>query len=229
MKRDKTGWQISLRSGSGSFSVSRHISLGVGLDYTSAQWLQEDPTSGLVVTRDVPYPVIANVRFTNLLVNGAKPRLRLRDAQVLITSTGEIELPTSVSDDAFTFTPPHGAQRQYLEDARLLDYASSTFQAEYANWGSTPAQRRHSYAQHWIDTLMLNAKKFEAQSWPKSTRKPISQLVLVTREQIADLHSWLTGGLAVNGRGYLRFEATQKAHQRSANLVRSSLSLPPVQ
>jgi hypothetical protein len=229
MKRDASGWQISLRSGSGSFSVSRHIDFGTGLNYNSAQWLQEDPTSGLVVAQDVPYPVMANVRFTHLLVNGAKPRLRLRNAEVLITSTGEIEIPTSVSDNAFTFTSPHGAPRQYLEDARLLDNGSSTFQEEYAHWKATPARRRQRYAQQWILTLKLLSKDFEAQSWPESTRKPIAQLILVTREQIADLHSWITGGLTLHGRGYAKFEATEKAHLRTVNRVRASLDLPPVQ
>jgi hypothetical protein len=229
MKRDKNGWQISLRSGPGGFSVSRHISFGVGLNYTSAQWLQEDPTSGLVVSNDVPYPIMANVRFTNLLVNGAKPRLRLRNAQVLITSTGEIEIPTSVSDNSFTFTSPHGPQRQYLVDARRVDYGDSTFQVEYANWKATSAPQRRRDAHHLIDTLALLSKELETQSWPEPTRQPISQLILVTRGQIADLGSWITGGLALKGRGYVKFEATETAHRKTANSVRASLGLPPVQ
>jgi hypothetical protein len=229
MKRDRSGWQISLRDPSGNFSVSRHISFGVGIDYTSAQWLQEDPTSGLVVAQDVPYPVMANVRFTNLLVNGVKPRLRIRDAQVLITSSGEIEIPTPVSDNSFTFTSPHGPQRQYLDDARRADYGDSTFQVEFTHWTSLSASQKHRYAQHLIDTLVLLSKELETQSWPQPARKPISQLLLVTREQIADLQTWSAGGLARKGRGYVKFEATEKAHQRTANRVRASLNLPPVQ
>jgi len=228
MKRDKSGWQISLRNGSRSFSVSRHISFGAGVDYTLAQWLQEDPTSGLVVTQDVPYPVMTNVRFTHLAVNGAKPRLSLRDAQVLITSTGEIDVPTPVRDNSFTFSAPHGAQRQYLEDARLLDRGSAAFQAQYANWKATSARLRLTDTRHWIDTLVLLTKDFETQSWPTPTQKEIPQLVLVTQHQIADLHSWLAAGLAVNGPAYLKFEGTFEAHQKSVNLVRASLRLPPV-
>ena len=229
MKRDRSGWQISLRNASGNFSVSRHISFGVGIDYTSAQWLQEDPTSGLVVAQDVPYPVMANVRFTNLLVNGAKPRLRLRDAQVLITSSGEIEIPTPVSGNAFTFTSPHGPQRQYLDDARRADFGDSAFQVEFARWKSLSASQKHRDAQHLIDALVLLSNELETQSWPEPARKPISQLLLVTRDQIADLHSWSAGGLAPKGLGYVKFEATEKAHGRTANRVRASLDLPPVQ
>jgi hypothetical protein len=98
---------------------------------------------------------MANVRFTNLLVNGAKPRLALRNAQVLITSTGEIEIPTPVSDNAFTFMSPHGPQRQYLDDARRADYGDSTFQVEFTHWTSLSASQKHRYAQHLIDTLVL--------------------------------------------------------------------------
>jgi hypothetical protein len=229
MKRDKSGWQISLRNSTGSFSASRHISFGVGIHYTSAQWLQEDPTSGLVVARDVPYPVMANVRFTNLLVNGAKPRLALRNAQVLITSTGEIEIPTPVSDNAFTFMSPHGPQRQYLEDARRLDDGSSTFEVEYAGWKTTSTSQRLRDAHHLIDTLVLLSSRLTTQSWPPPTRPHISQLILVTRNQIADLRSWITEGLTTKGRGYVTFEASERKHRSSVNRVRASLGLPPVQ
>jgi hypothetical protein len=147
MKRDRSGWQISLRNPSGNFSVSRHIFFGVGIDYTSAQWLQEDPTSGLVVAQDVPYPVMANVRFTNLLVNGVKPRLRLRDAPTMplpsrrptarnVNTSMTLDVPT-------TETPPFRSSSP-TGSPSLLHKSTDTHNTWLTRWCCCQRSSKHS-------------------------------------------------------------------------------------
>jgi hypothetical protein len=227
MKQGKGGWTISLHNGSNSFSAKRTISYGAGLSFTRAEWLQEDVAPGALTSKDVPYPVMTNVKFRHLQVNGEVPRLKLTDAVVLIASTGEIRVPTAVHDDSFTFRSPSGAQRQYLEDARYLDVGASEFQVEYASWQSTSTKARIVDVRNMISTLESNTKIFAMQTWPKPTRVPIAKLVKVTKTEIVDLQKWSTAGLGI-GPAFSAYASTLPLHTKLVDMVRASLGLPPL-
>lgn len=226
MKRDAHGWRISLAVK--DFTLTRNISYGIGDHFTTGEWIQENPAPGNVASQDSPYPVMADVSFRDLKVDGKKPHLGLNDGLVLITSTGEIRVPTALRDDAFTFTPPRGVQLQYLEDARVLDAGTSAFQAEFANWQTTSARIRTIDVKTFIAALKMNITTFESQTWPALTRAPMSKLVEVTKREIADLQDWLRSGFQINGSGFRKYESTLSRHERYADEVRGSLRLPPL-
>jgi hypothetical protein len=227
MKQGRGGWTISLHNGSNSFSAKRTISYGAGLSFTRAEWLQEDVAPGALTSKDVPYPVMTNVTFRHLQVNGEVPRLKLTDAVVLIASTGEIRVPTAVHDDSFTFRSPSGAQRQYLEDARYLDVGASEFQVEYASWQTTSTKARIVDVKNMISTLESNTKIFDMQTWPKPTRAPLAKLVRVTKLEIIDLQKWSKAGLGV-GPAFSAYASTLPLHTKLVDMVRASLGLPPL-
>jgi Peptidase A4 family len=227
MKHGEGGWTISLHNRSNSFSAKKTVSYGVGLDFTRAEWLQEDVAPGSLTSKDVPYPVMANVKFGHLQVNGEDPRLKLTDAVVLIASTGEIRVPTAVRGDSFTFKSPRGAQRQYLEDARYLDVGASEFQVEYANWPTTSTKARVVDVKNMISTLNSNTKIFAMQTWPKPARVPMAKLVRVTKLEIVDLQKWSKTDLGT-GPAFSAYASTLPLHTKLVDMVRASLGLPPL-
>lgn len=131
MKKNNDAWNIQLVDHSKKVSVTKMITFRAGSSFIHAEWIQEDPTLGTIVARDVPYPDISNVRFLKLRVNESTPQLDLADELVLMASNGNIRVPTSVHSDSFTFDSPTGAALQYLRDAEALDVSSSTFNAAF--------------------------------------------------------------------------------------------------
>jgi hypothetical protein len=229
MKRYTSGWHISIRNGSHSWSVTRNIRYSSNDQNSIAEWIQEDPSSGSGLSRDIPYPKISNVKFSNVLLNGSSPLLKIKNGLVLIASADQILVPTKMSDDSFTFVAPKGAQRQYLKDALALDTGSYIFQGEYDRWAHTSQFLRILEVKIWIHTLARVDKSFQNQTWKSNIRPLISKLILVTKRQIADLTAWLNSDLARNSNDYSKYSSLAKSHYIAIAHIRSSLNLPPLQ
>jgi len=228
MNRNKKGWDIKLVDRSRTLYQAAEIFFRAGSSFTHAEWIQEDPTQDNIVASDVPYPDIKNVRFQRLQANDHAPHLGLNDAKILITSSGNIRVPTSVRRDSFTFDSLTGAALQYLHNAKTLDVSSSAFSAELARWSSTTSQERSQDTKVFIDALRANGAVFEAESWPKSTRGDMSKLVKNTKHQVIDLEVWLSSGLKKSGPAYTKYFTSVAKHHHLVNEVRASLGLPPV-
>jgi hypothetical protein len=228
MRQEGAQWEISIRGKSQETRHTTYVAYGAGVHDTAASWIQEDPAPSNVTSKDVPYPVMANVKFAKLLVNGRKPHLALRDGRVLIASTGVIRVPTPVRSDSFTFKAPHGSQRQYLEDARTFDVAEDAFQAELSSWPTTPTPTRRVDANHLILALAQNTDTFTTQTWPPRVRAPLSKLVKVTDLEISDLKSWRVGNLSLDDLAFTKYGLTLRQHEKFVDMVRTSLSIPPL-
>lgn len=228
MNQNADGWLVAIYNRTKSFAQFREIHYEARVHFTTAAWIQEDPAPGVVSSRDTPYPVMTNVEFQNLKINGVNPRLNLADGLVLIASTGEIRVPTAVRNDSFTFTAPYGAQRQYLEDARTLDIGVAKFQADFVNWKTTPTAARSLDVKDFVNVLRTNVKDLQRQAWPGSTQASISKLIQVTNRQIAELQAWSRAGLQTNDSAFLKYVPVVGLHQKIVNTVRASLKLPPI-
>jgi hypothetical protein len=227
MNRNKKGWDIKFVDPSRTLYQAAEIFFHAGSSFTHAEWIQEDPTQGNIVASDVAYPDIKNVQFQRLRANDHAPHLGLNDAKILITSNGNIRVPTSVRHDSFTFDSPKGAALQYLLNAKTLDVSSSAFSAELARWSSTSNQERSQDTKVFIDALRANEAVLEAESWPKSTRRDMSKLVKNTKHQVIDLEVWSSSGLKKSGPAYTKYFASVAKHHHLVNEVRASLGLPP--
>ena len=86
------------------------------LVFTSASWLQEDPSSGC---NEGAYPNTSSVTFDDVAVNGEAPALTERDASIMFTPNNVILAPTPLVKDAFTVAPPTGIKDRYLKEALL--------------------------------------------------------------------------------------------------------------
>jgi Peptidase A4 family len=228
MVRDSNGWLVSLRNTSGGFDVYKEISYEAGARFTIAEWIQENPASTSLSSRDVPYPIMTNVEFQNLQVNGKSPQLNLNDGLVLMASTGEIRVPTAIHNDAFTFTAPRGAQDQYLEDARTLDAGGSRFDAEAVTWQTTPLNVRITDVNDAINVIQVSKRTLQAQTWPSSTQALISKLVQMIEREISGLRAWSKAGLRLNTPAFLAYVSVARSEEKTADLVRASLKLPPL-
>jgi hypothetical protein len=228
MTDNSSGWLLQLHNRSKSLSVKREIHYAKGVVFTVSEWIQENPAPGAITPVDAPYPDVANVVFQKLRVNDKAPRLRRSDGQVLIASTGAIRVPSPVTHDSFTFHAPHGSARQYLEDARRLDAGVSSFDAKQVRWSTVTQTHRRRDVTALIDILRSNVKIFKSQSWPKKTRKPLSELDELTGKQIAMFEAWSHTPMSLDGKDFLQFTDTIPLHDRYVDEIRASLDLPPL-
>jgi len=223
----RRGWTVGISDGAAHLAFSRTVAYGAGGSFTTGEWIQEDPAPSEVSAKDVPYPDIANVRFSQVEVNRRVPRLRLANGLTLSARGGTIRVPTSVVRDSFTFYFPAGAAAQYLRDAGRFDVAFARIDAELVSWGSLSTTLRRQDALAFERSLASDATVVARQTWPARARRDVALLLTQLRRAALDLHAWSLGGLHLKGPGYARVHADGIAFGGTAIAVRATLGLPP--
>jgi hypothetical protein len=225
MVLEAPGWVLEVEDRTTHVAIRKVLTYGAGASYTQGEWLQEDPTSAIVVATDLPYPATSTVHFERLEVNGAHPRLPLDDGQTLM-ATGGIDLtPTPLTHDAFSMVRPGPAGEQYLADAARLDGALSSYDVELSSWASAPIAARTSDI-----TVLLRAYahfdlSLESQVWPLPARPALQVLVQQNGQIVGACRNWEATGL---GLGTPAFAEVQGAVARaSSDAARADLGLAP--
>jgi hypothetical protein len=227
LAQTKRGWTLKLVYPSNHTSISKTIRYGAKTTFSTGEWLQENPPSSLDEPTDSPYPIMSVPHFTKLKMNNEAPDLSVEDAQVLIPSNRPSEVPTRTVNDSFTFVEPEGAELEYLDDARLLDDASSSFNYEISKWSDLSHNARLAAIRTYINALVRNDKEFDSGSWPEPSQTPINDLVANFRVQVSDLKAWLTTNLSDNNVEFERFIHRADLETKFADSARASLGLPP--
>jgi Peptidase A4 family len=220
------GWTLTIRDLTRSMAQTITIPYGIGGHFTQGEWLQEDPTMGDVVARDLPYPSITDTQFSSLLLNNAPPKLTLKNAQVLMADGGAIRVPSYVTADGFAFSAPQGAAREYLEGARTLDTSIATFQVGLLKWKKEHAQQKEAIAAGVAKAYGVFASNLSTDAFPAAARPSTHLLVTRNRQIQKDFQVWRSSGYSL---GTAAFENLYREMQIRpiATDVRTALGLPP--
>jgi Peptidase A4 family len=220
------GWTLTIRDFTRSMSQKITIGYGVGKQFTQGEWLQEDPTMGDVVTRDLPYPTISDTQFSSLLLNHAPPKLTLKNAQVLMADGGAIRVPSSVIADGFTYAAPQGAAREYLEGARTLDMSIATFQVGLLRWQKERHTQKEAIATGVAKAYGVFATNLSADAFPMAARASTKLLATRNRQIQKDFQAWQASGYSLGTGAFENLYRDMQLRPIATN-VRSALGLPP--
>jgi len=106
--RSGRGWTVRLSDPAAKLAFSTAVAYRAGASFSTGEWIQEDPSPSTAASKDVPYPVMSDVTFQRLEVDGQAPRLSVFNALKLTPTGGGVRVPTSVRNDSFTFSAPTG-------------------------------------------------------------------------------------------------------------------------
>jgi hypothetical protein len=226
MVRKHRDWFLHFSDPSSFLRWNEVFPYGRHANFNQSEVMQEDPTPGLIAGHDLPYPVIANVTFTKVLINGSISYLNKSDAQVLMSNGGTISIPTKFRNDSFTLVAPRGNAERYLKAETTMNLAETTYKADTAQWKSLSRGARMSDVQYVINTYKTSANEFSTQTWPTRLRSEIRGIDYVVHSLEDDLHRWSNSGFDSKGATHDQIQVDIYRVEDAANLVRGSLNLP---
>jgi hypothetical protein len=227
MLRIRGGWILHLQDQGDSLVVNKTIAYAGFSSFNRGEWIQEDPTPYLVSPQDVPYPQMTAVRFSNLMVNGRQPRLTRHDAMILMAFGGEINVPTRVHSDSFTFLRPRGSALQYLVNVRNVDRAASLFDVAFATWQFLPNEKRNAAADKFANSYDQFEKALVTQNWPRSLQSTILKEAQGAIVLGSELHSWSRSGFGFNNPQWKVVASSEQQLHGLSGQIRAMLHLPP--
>ena len=223
MTQTARGWRLGVDDLTLHVQHRRFVAYARGATFTSAQWLQENPTLNGLATH-ISYPTITPTTFSHLSLNGATPVLKRSESQVLMTANGVYLIPSAPAHDQFTFVNATGPARQYLSDVFPYDAALYLFQLDlyYHRPVSARDLRRIRSALVTLDS------KFTSQTWPED----LTSAVKGDTKLVADLENEFDHYPAAPGRinpeKLDHFHALEDRDAHYAATLRRDLGLPPV-
>jgi len=226
MTQNSHGWTITLDDPSTPLSFVKHVAYGAGQTFNYADWIQEDPAPGNVAARDGPYPDITNTTFRALRADGAAPHLQRRYGRTLMASGGVIRVPTIEHDDSFTFIRTRGAAHRYLVDARQVVFAENKFNARFVTWRSLSRATRRMDADALVQAFKTGAAQLQSQSWPKASRRDVTDVVRDLRLDASRLSAWSSSNYRATVNSFTAFENGKFADDRMSDALRATLNLP---
>ena len=139
MQVTPAGWELKLDDITARRVVTKLVRAEPTSGYTSAQWIQEDPSSGVgpSVGR-APYPRTSLASFSDVKVNGAPPHVSFKDESWLGFRGAIAVRPTPLQGDSFQLeqTIVGSAARQYLADVAPYDDDLGVFGPEVLGWNA---------------------------------------------------------------------------------------------
>jgi hypothetical protein len=226
MQRMDGDWILAFDDTTHTLHSNTRVRYAVGTAFTQGEWIQEDPTATNVVSVDLPYPAMSNVRFQRLLVDGHPPKLTLVDGQTLSATGGIDRTPTAVHDDSFTFYDPTGAAKQYLKDATQLDGAVAKFNVAFATWKNPPTNAQVKSVRELAAAINKFSASVGSQTWPLATRPYIKPLIAQDQQDARALTTWAASGGRKAASSFVNVLLSQDGSPW-VNKVRSSVGLPP--
>jgi hypothetical protein len=230
MQVTPTGWELRLDDITARRVVTKLVRAEPTTGYTSAQWIQEDPSSGVgpSVGR-APYPRTSLASFTDVKVNGAPPRVSFKDESWLGFRGAIAIRPTPLEGDSFQLeqTIVGSAARQYLADVAPYDDDLGVFGPEILNWNATTSRKTmRAEVAPILRTLVAFQHNLADQTWPDSALDKIP--VLVARDEVEA--RLLRSASSLDPRDVstwrLRFSSLTGAGGRAALGVRFALGIP---
>lgn len=225
MRRAAAGWKLAIDDTTAHEAAARSLAYGRTGRFDEADWFQEDPVPSLVTARDLPYPSLSTVAFSQLSLNGAQPTLRRADGLTLMTSDNGDFVPTPLTNDGFSLQAPTGYAKTYLLDAKAIDRVLSGFLAQLATWSSVPPAQRAATIGRVITSYRRFGARLAAHTWPAAARAPLRWLLRRNAVVTWALHRWLVAGAALSSPAFERF--ARALDTKATIAMRASLGLPP--
>jgi hypothetical protein len=230
MQVTAAGWELRLEDVTARRAVTKLVRAEPTSGYTSAQWIQEDPSSGVgpSVGR-APYPQTSLASFSDVNVNGAPPDVSFKD-QSWLGFRGAVAIrPTALEGDTFQLeqTIVGSAARQYLGDVAPYDDDLGVLGPEVFFWNAktSPATMR-AEAAPVVRTLRAFQRDLVDQSWPNSALAHIPLLVARVQLEVRALRSLSSLDPADVPTWRSRFMSASGAGSRAALGVRFALGIP---
>jgi Peptidase A4 family len=230
MQVTATGWELKLDDITARRLVTTLVRDEPTAGYTSAQWIQEDPSSGVgpSVGR-APYPRTSLASFFDVNVNGAPPRVSFKDESWLGFRGAIAIRPTPLEGDSFQLeqTIVGGPARQYLGDVAPYDDDLGVFASEIFRWNAkTSRETMRSQAAPVLRELLAFEHDLVDQSWPSSALVHIPLLVARVQAEARIVRSLPSLDPRDVPTWRLRFSSSTVLGGRAALGVRFALGIP---
>jgi hypothetical protein len=230
MQVTATGWELKLDDTTARRVVTTLVRAEPTSGYTSAQWIREDPSSGVgpSVGR-APYPRTSLASFLDVNVNGAPPRVSFKD-EAWLGFRGAIAIrPTPLEGDSFQLeqTIVGGPAREYLGDVAPYDDDLGVFAPEIFRWNAkTSRETMRSQAAPVLRKLLAFEHDLADQSWPSSALVHVPLLVARVQAEVRVLRSLSSLDPRDVPAWRLRFSSSTALGARAAFGVRFALGIP---
>ncbi|HEX3793355.1 MAG TPA: G1 family glutamic endopeptidase [Acidimicrobiales bacterium] len=226
MTHTASGWTLHFIDLTHHLDRTMTTTYGAKANYDLAEWIQEDPSPGMLTAVNAPYPVISPTTMAFLQVNHQIPGADSVIPAALVTRSGKSFIPSSLRADTFTFVPPIGYAKQYLKDAVEVDTADSQFGVRLSSWKKMSSTQKMSAAQSLASALGTFGHQLVTQPWPKHAHPDIVYSVKVIDEELTSLNQWMASGLSI-GSPYLLQAIANPKIGISTNAIRHDMGLPP--
>jgi hypothetical protein len=219
-------WRIVAKDERSGTARSFTVSAGGGTYFNQAIWQQEDVSGSSYA--QLPYPDLSDPKFTNLEVNGAKPRARALHVSWMSADVRTFG-PTPVRANSFLVQQVRlsAASLHYQRTIRAEDDPAIAFDHDLEIWTrETKPRTIRTVSAGFARLLQHQVADFRSYGWPKNIRK-------LTRRLAVAIHSEQQSVLRLGGSPYSGLRPATAAYRRSAvqvNVVdlriKSLLGLP---
>ena len=189
---DAVRLSLTLRSGRWTIyaldeTSGKRARLSVAADspapYDQAIWTQEDPTNS-TTSRQVSYPTLSGVRFSQMQVDGLTPSARA--LQLTWMSEGLNTLgPTSARAGSFDVTQVHPSAEGLHYERMVVteDLAATAFDSGFETWSSkTSARRIKAGSLRFARALEQQMTGLRRYHWSANVRALIARMTEITRK-----------------------------------------------
>lgn len=156
-----------------------------GGSFEQAEWVQEDPGTE---AHHVSYPRLAAPVFSDLVIDGAKPRPSALYSQWMSVNGGNLG-PSRVRNGGFTLVQAPRPSRAGLLFMRLSAASGSAFEQfedERGGWTDrTPAARIAAAYRLFAAATRAGTRALEATSWPPAAERLLPVLAADSRAMLA--------------------------------------------
>jgi hypothetical protein len=150
--------------------------------YDRAIWTQEDPTNS-TTDRQVSYPVLSGVRFSQMQVDGVAPSPRA--LQLTWMSEGLDTLgPTPARAGSFDVTQVHPSAEGLHYERMVVteDLAATVFNSGFETWSTkTPARTIRTVSLRFARALEQQMTGLRSYHWTANVRALIARMTGITR------------------------------------------------
>ena len=226
MTQNSRGWKLDVHNLTVGWSRSRQVNYRANQPFTTAEWLQEDPATGVRTTSDAPYASTTTVAFSNLRVNHRPPRLNWDDAHVLSTTSGVYLVPTHESGDAFSLLPASGFAHQYLADDLTYEDGAQPLTLAILESGQGSSSARTGPARQFVDAVAQLKGLLTSQSWPRSDKHRVGLVTQDLTHLLDEALVWSHSGDRSLQTFYDFYLAT--GLRTDTNRLRTTLGLPAI-
>jgi hypothetical protein len=225
MKQQRGGWNLRLDDLTGGWVRNIATDYAAGQVFTFSEWVQEDPVSSADPLRNLPYPDMSQVTFSDAEADGRTPPINESDARAMDVPGGPYLVPTAYVAGRFDVVQATSYARQYLSDLAEYDLVEEQF--AFALQNRPLAHRGPIIAAGLALVRALDAfeEGLADQTWPAGARANVGSLLYNNYLLSEDLRHVASGNITLAR--LQRVVQDQSITEVLSKRVRADLGLPP--